>query len=68
MVFVDVFFNDIMDYVGWKFSKTVFYYIKLKQVLNLVGLAVKLADLDKDTGKYYKVINELIGFVIAFSE
>lgn len=68
MALADVSLNDIMDHVGWKSSKTALHYIKLKQVLNPAGPAAKLADLDKDTGKHYKVTNELTGFVTAFPE
>ena len=68
MALADVSLNDIMDHVRWKSSKTALHYIKLKQVLNPAGPAAKLADLDKDTGKYYKVTNELTGFVTAFPE
>ncbi len=69
MTLADVSLNDIIDHVGWKSSKTALHdYIKLKQVLNPAGPAAKLADSDKDTGKHYKVTNELTGFVTAFPE
>jgi hypothetical protein len=55
-----------MDHVGWKTSTSALHYIKLRQVLNAAGPAAKLADMQSETGKDYKAMNELKGFVKAF--
>lgn len=44
-----------MDHVGWKTSKTALHYIKLKEVLNPAGAAARLANIDSNTGKEYKL-------------
>lgn len=60
--------HEIMDHVAWKNSKTALHYIKLKQVVNPAGAAAKLADLDIETGKTYKRLNNLKDFSQAFQD
>jgi hypothetical protein len=43
------------------------YSIKFRQVLKAAGPAARLADMQSDTVRDYKAINELKGFVQAFS-
>ena len=57
-----------MDHVGWKSSRTALHYIKLKQVVNLAGAVAKLPDLPLESGQSYKRLNNIKGFLQAFSD
>ena len=58
--------HEIMDYVGWKNSRTALHYNKLKQVVSPAGAAAKMAYLDCDTGKIYMCLNNLEGIFPVF--
>ena len=50
--------HEIMDHVGWKNSRIVLHYIKLKHVVSPAGAAAKLAELVCDIGRtYMRLIN-----------
>ena len=68
MALADISLDQIIDHVGWKSSKTVLHYIKLKQVVNTAGPAANLSNLSADSGKEDKLANSLKGFSKVFPD
>ena len=59
--------HKIMDHMGWKCSESALHYSKLNQVVNPAGVAARLADMPLETGEPYNHLNNLKGFLQAFS-